>query len=265
MSDRLRTRAGLRDAAREEVRDVRQRQRAQRVRVAAHAVARVDHRLIDGDAQRLAAGALHPLNQVLRDRAVAVDVELKPERLRRRGGHRFDGAVGIRAEHHDRRRGARAAGGGHFALRMHEHVRRGRREQDRMRERPAEQRRGGVDRLDVDHHAAFEAQPLKRLAIPPHGEIVGAALVVVFPRRNGDQSPGSLFVLRDAEQVGVRRRRSGGGGARRRRRRCRRRLRARRHGRRGAAGGEGERRERLAAGHAVRFRHRGRAVNIAQW
>ena len=257
MSDRLRLALVCVTPPGSGIRDVRQRQRAQRVRVAAHAVARVDHRLIDGDAQRLAAGAFHPLNQVLRDRAVAVDVELKPERLRRRGGHRFDGAVGIRAEHHDRRRGARAAGGGHLALRMHEHVRRGRREQDRMRERPAEQRGGGVDRLDVDHHAAFEAQPLKRLAVPPHGEIVGAALVVVFPRGNGDQAPGALFVLRDAEQIGgappqERRRRRAGP-----RRRCRGRLRARGRRRRGAAGGKGERRERLAAGHAVRFRHRG--------
>ena len=29
--------------------------------------------------------------------------------------------------------------------------------------------------VDVDHHAAFEAQSLKRLAIPPHRGIVGAA------------------------------------------------------------------------------------------
>ncbi len=258
MSDRLRLALVCVTSAGEGIRDMRQRQRAQRVRVAAHAVARVDHRLIHGDAQRPAAGAFHPLNQVLRDRAVAVDVELKPERLRRRGGHRFDGAVGVRAEHHDRRGGARAAGGGHLALRMHEHVRRGRREQDRMRERPAEQRGGGVDRLDVDHHPAFQPQPLQRLPVPPHGEIVGAALVVVFPRGNGDQAPGALFVLRNAEQAGCARRRSGGGRPRGRRRRCRGRLRAHGRRRRGAAGGKGERRERLAAGHAVRFRHRDR-------
>ncbi|GAB1412050.1 hypothetical protein MASR1M97_07860 [Candidatus Desulfobacillus denitrificans] len=148
--------------------------------VAHVAVARGEHRQVDGEHQRPAAGGLGAGEQFFGVAAVADDVELEPERRRAGGTDFLDGADGDGAEaerHAGRMRRARRL---HLAAACVEPGQPDRSEDHRLGERLAEHGGGGVDGGGAAQHALVQAQGVEVVAVGGERQlVVGAAVDVV--------------------------------------------------------------------------------------
>ncbi len=174
--------------------------RGQLEAVAHLAVARAEHRRVDGDADRPAPRRLGPLHQVAGEGPVLLHVELEPERS---GGDRrdvLDRGGGQRADHHRRAGGAGAARRLQLALRVGHAVIGGGGEENRIGQLCAEQLEGGVEAADVAQHARREQQLVERGAVAAQRDLVagGAGEIVVDHGRQA--LPGHLFEVGDGDR-----------------------------------------------------------------
>src|SRR2546425_12475388 len=130
----------------------------------------------EGRVNRQANGAVARLrravDEVLRDLAVPIHVQLKPSRPRRRRGDLLERLRRDRAHGHQGARGGRAFRGRDLSLRMDEAVERGRGDEDRHRDPRPEDRRGGIPFRDIDEDAGPQRPMLVRLAVPTQGDFV---------------------------------------------------------------------------------------------
>jgi hypothetical protein len=168
---------------------------------AADAVLRPRDRRIDGEHERLAAGAFRSRNDLAREAAVALQVDLKPERCGRRGGDLLDGHRGAAADHEDRLRVRGAARGLGLALRMQELVIRGRREEDRVRQLLAEERAARAQARDVGQDVRAQLVRVERLRVPAQRHFVGGAGGDVLVRHRGEALSRGALVVVEGEQL----------------------------------------------------------------
>ena len=134
-----------------------------------------DHRRVAGDEQRAAAGRLGALDQRLGEPAIRLHVELEPERLGGGPGDVFDRRGGKRAHAHHGMSRARAARRRDLSLGIGDLVVRGRRQQDRIFEALAEERRRGVELADVAQHPRLEPDRVEVRAVVAQRDFVAGA------------------------------------------------------------------------------------------
>jgi hypothetical protein len=141
-------------------------------------------RRVDGDEERLRATTLRLLHELVRDRAVAVHVQLEEERLagRARAEDLLHRARCERRDHlHDAvpRRRARQR---HLAVRVSEPAERGRGDVHGHAARMPEQRRRPVDGRHVAHDARAEPDAMVRRVVLTMRDLVVRGGAVVCPR-----------------------------------------------------------------------------------
>src|SRR3989442_2147571 len=125
-----------------------------------------------------------PVQEVLRHPAVAVRVELKPPRPRRRRGDLLERFRRDRADGHQGARGGRALRGGDLSLRMNEAMERGRGDEDRHRDARPEDGRGSIPLRDVDEDPGPQCPVRVCLPVPAQGDLVLRAACDVVEGRS---------------------------------------------------------------------------------
>ena len=142
------------------------------------------HRRVDRQHQRRAAGGLGAPHQIEREASVVLEIELEPQRAGVRVGADDAGDVldrhgRLRAQHHaglQRRGGLR---GGAFAVRMRQPLVSDRRQQDRVRQRAAEQRDPRVRARHRPQHPRRQGNLAPRLHIGGQRQLVRRAALEV--------------------------------------------------------------------------------------
>ena len=166
------------------------------------AVARALHRRIHRQHQCLEAGGLGTPHQCEVEAAVALQVELEPQRpalrvVAHRTRHVFERRARLRAQYQPRAlcRGGECAA--EFALRMRHPLVRHRREQQRMRQRAAEQFDARVSMGQRPQHARLHPQGIPGLAVGAQRGLVGRAAGEVGPGVRVQRLARTLFVVAD--------------------------------------------------------------------
>ena len=144
-----------------------------------------EQRRVDGEHQRAAAGGLGPPHQPLGGPAVAVDVELEPDRPGGGGHHLLDPRRGERREDHHRPRRSGRPGGRQLPLGSREAVERGGRDEHRHRDRLAEHGGRQIAAGDVHQHPVGDDDAVVGGAVLAQGDLVVSAprvVVIGLPR-----------------------------------------------------------------------------------
>ena len=154
---------------------------------------------VDRQNDRGHVGRLGPRDQRLRQRAITVDVQLKPLGPGN-GADVLDGAGRRRAENHDRASGRRRPRRGDFAFIAREPMERCWRQKDRQFDRLPEHARLRRPTTDVHEDAVAEREPLECGAVLAHRDLVVRTAHVVLVCQRGEPFPRRRLDLGEIEE-----------------------------------------------------------------